>query len=74
MLLRRLFSLDYVFKHMELSWMPTEPERGGFKHLRIPRRKLPWRVCRMAVGKTRRDFALKPPIAVAEGRMRTVDQ
>ena len=69
MLLRRLLALAYVLEYSELSWLPTEPEKVGcFKHLGIPRRKLPWRVCRVAVGKTRRDFALKPPITVEADR------
>ena len=64
-LLRRLLSLDYVLEHPELSWLPTEPEKVDcFERLGIPRRKLPRRVYRGAVGKTRRYFALKLPIAV----------
>ncbi len=64
-LLRRLLSLDYVLEHPELSWLPTEPEKVGcFKRLGFPRKRLPLRVYRGAVGKTRRYFALKLPIAV----------
>ena len=64
-LIRRLLSLDYVLEHPELSWLPTESEKVRcFERLGIPRRKLPQRVCRGAVGNTRRYFALKLPIAV----------
>ena len=64
-LLRRLLSLDYVLEHPELSWLPTEPEKVGcFKRLGIPRKRLPRRLYQGAVGKTRRYFALKLPIAV----------
>ena len=69
MLLRRRLSLDYVLERPELSWLPTEPEKVDcFERLGIPRRKLPRRVYRGAVGKTRRYFALKLPIAVERDR------
>ena len=62
---RRLLSLDYVLEHPEKSWLPTESEKVRcFEHLGIPRRRLPQRVYRGAVGNTRRYFALKLPIAV----------
>ncbi len=41
----------------------SNPDTLVFHWLRLPRR-----VCRGAVGKTRRDFALKPPIAVEAER------
>ena len=64
-LLRRLLSLDYVLEHTELTWLPTEPEKVGcFERLGISRRRLPARTYQGAVGKTRRYFALKLPIAV----------
>ena len=68
-LLRRLLSLDYVLEHPELAWLPTEPEKVRcFDALGIPRQRLPRRVYRGAVGKTRRYFALKLPIALEEAR------
>ena len=64
-LIRRLLSLDYMLEHPKLSWLPTESEKVDcFERLGIPRRKLPQRVYRGAVGNTRRYFALKLPIAV----------
>ena len=40
-LLRRLFSLDYVLEHTGLSWLPTELEKvGAFEALGIERRLL----------------------------------
>ena len=69
MLIRRLLSLDYVLEHPQLFWLPTEPEKVDcFKRLSIPRKWLPRRVYRGAVGKTRRYFALKLPIAVEADR------
>jgi len=62
---RRLLSLDYVLEHPEMSWLPTESGKVRcFEHLGIPRRRLPKRVFRGAVGNTRHYFALKLPIAV----------
>ena len=74
MLLRRLLSLDYVLEHTKLSWLPTEPEKVScFKRLGFPRKRLPLRVYRGAVGTTRRYFALKLPIAVEADRAVFVD-
>ena len=68
-LLRRLLSLDFVLEHPELTWLPTEPEKVGcFERLGISRRRLPARTYQGAVGKTRRYFALKLPIAVEADR------
>lgn len=62
---RRLLSLDYVLEHPELAWLPTEPEKVQcFGQLSIPRKQLPRRVYRGAVGDTRRYFALKLPMAI----------
>lgn len=62
---RRLRSLDYVLEHPELAWLPTEAEKVDyFERLGTPRRRLPQRVYRGAVGDTRRFFALKLPMAV----------
>ena len=64
-LLRRLLSLDYVLEHLELPWLPTEPEKVGFfKSLGIPRKLLPSRLYQGAVNKQTRYFPLKLPIAV----------
>ena len=68
-LLRRLLSLDYVLEHPELAWLPTEPEKVQcFEQLGIPRKRLPRRVYRGAVGETRRYFALKLPMALERDR------
>ena len=68
-LLRRLPSLDYVLEHPGWSWLPTEPEKVDcVERLGIPRKQLPRRVYRGAVGKTRRYFALKLPIAAEKDR------
>lgn len=62
---RRLLSLDHLLEHPERSWLPTESEKVRcFERLGIPRRRLPKRVYRGAVGNSRRYFALKLPIAV----------
>ena len=64
-LLRRLLSLDYVLEHLELPWLPTEPEKVGFfKSLGISRKLLPSRLYQGAVDKQTRYFPLKLPIAV----------
>ena len=64
-MLRRLLSLDYVMEHPELPWLPTEPEKVGFfESLGIDRSRIPHRVYQGAVGKQKRYFALKLPIAV----------
>lgn len=64
---RRLLSLDYVLDHPELPWLPTEEEKlACFGRLGVPRTDLPFREYRGAdnVGRTRRYFANKHPIAV----------
>ena len=62
---RRLLSLDYVLEHPGLRWLPTEPEKVGcFEALGLDRRLLPRRVYRGTVGKQKRYFALKFPVAV----------
>ena len=51
--------------HPQLSWLPTEQEKVAcFESLGLDRRLLPSRVYRGAVGRQRRYFALKLPIAV----------
>ncbi len=63
--MRRLLSLDYIPEHPELAWLPTEPEKVRcFETLGLDLRMLPRRIYRGAVGKQRRYFALKLPIAV----------
>ncbi len=63
-LMRRLLSLDYVLKHSDLPWLPTEPEKvGAFQALGIERRLLPSQLYRGAAGSTRRYFPLKLPVA-----------
>ena len=64
---RRLLSLDYVLDRPQLSWLPTEEEKlACFARLGVPREDLPFREYRGAdnVGRTRRYFANKHPIAV----------
>ncbi|MDE0432597.1 MAG: hypothetical protein OXH92_01185 [Bryobacterales bacterium] len=64
---RRLLSLDYVLDYPELPWLPTEEEKlASFGRLGVPRTDLPFREYRGAdnVGRTRRYFANKHPIAV----------
>ena len=63
---RRLLALDYVLDHPELPWLPTEAEKKwlAFEALAIPRNELPSRVWRGTIGKTKRYFANKHPIAV----------
>ena len=64
-LFRRLLSLDYVLDHLALPWLPTEPEKvTAFRALGIDPHILPQRVYRGAVGRSRRYFALKLPIAL----------
>ena len=64
-LLRRLLSLDYLLEHLQLPWLPTEPEKVGFfESLGIPRKLLPSRLYQGAVDKQTRYFPLKLPIAV----------
>ena len=64
-LMRRLLSLDYVLEHPELDWLPTEPEKVRcFEALGLERRMFPHRVYKGSVGKQKRYFALKLPIAV----------
>ena len=63
-MLRRLLSLDYVLEHLELPWLPTEPEKVAFFDLLgIDRRRLPRRLYHGANGNQTRYFALKLPIA-----------
>ena len=63
-LMRRLLSLDYVLEHPELDWLPTEPEKVRcFEALGLERRMFPHRVYKGSVGKQKRYFALKLPIA-----------
>ena len=64
-LMRRLLSLDYVLECPELDWLPTEPEKVRcFEALGLERRMFPHRVYKGSVGKQKRYFALKLPIAV----------
>ena len=68
-LFRRLLSLDYVLDHLALPWLPTEPEKvTAFRALGIAPRILPQRIYCGAVGKSRRYFALKLPIALDRHR------
>ena len=61
----RLLSLDYVLEHPGLRWLPTEQEKVGcFEALGLDLRLLPRRVYRGTVGKQKRYFALKFPVAV----------
>ena len=62
---RRLLALDYVLDHPELPWLPTEAEKMAcFEALAIPRNELPSRLYGGVIGKTKRYFANKHPIAV----------
>ena len=62
---RRLLALDYVLDHPELPWLPTEAEKMAcFEALAVPRNELPSRLYGGAIGKTKRYFANKHPIAV----------
>ena len=62
---RRLLALDYVLDHPELPWLPTEAEKMAcFEALAIPRNELPSRLYAGVIGKTKRYFANKHPIAV----------
>ena len=64
-LLRALFSLDYVLEHPELAWLPTEREKVRcFETLGLDRRLLPSRLYQGAVERRKRYFALKLPSAV----------
>ena len=64
-MMRRLLSLDYVLECPQLPWLPTEPEKVGcFEALGLERGLLPRRVYRGAVGRQKRYFALKLPVAV----------
>ena len=64
-LMRRLLSLDYVLECPDLAWLPTEPEKvRRFEALGLERRMFPHRVYKGSVGKQKRYFALKLPIAV----------
>ncbi len=64
-MMRRLLSLDYVLEYPQLPWLPTEPEKVGcFEALGLERGLLPRRVYRGAVGRQKRYFALKLPVAV----------
>ena len=63
----RLLSLDYVLDHPGLPWLPTEDEKlACFEKLGVARADLPYREYGGAanVGRTRRYFANKHPIAV----------
>ena len=65
-IMRRLLSLDYVLKHHDLEWLPTEPEKlAYFERLGIRVTVLPQRVYRgpSTDRPTRRYFPLKLPIA-----------
>ena len=64
-LIRRLLSLDYVLEHPHLAWLPTEPEKVRcFEALGLERGLLPRRIYRGTVGRQKRYFALKLPVAV----------
>ena len=64
-LMRRLLSLDYVIEHLDLPWLPTEPEKiAAFEALGIERNLLPSRLYRGAAGDTRRYFPIKLPVAL----------
>ena len=64
-LLRALFSLDYVLEHLELAWLPTEQDKVRcFETLGLNHGLLPRRVYQGAVKRQKRYFALKLPIAV----------
>ena len=64
-LMRRLLSLDYVLEHPGVGWLPTEPEKVAFfEGLGVTRRFIPRRIYYGAVGKQRRYFVLKLPVAV----------
>ena len=61
---RRLLSLDYVLERPELPWLATEHEKlAHFEGLGIKPATLPQRVYSGAVGKARRYFYLKLPLA-----------
>ena len=67
-LIRRLLSLDYVLEHPHLAWLPTEPEKVRcFEALGLERGLLPRRIYRGTVGRQKRYFALKLPVAVDSG-------
>ena len=64
-LMRRLFSLDYVLDHSRLPWLATEPEKvAAFEALGIEHPLLPQRVYRGAAGNLRRYFPLRLPVAL----------
>ena len=62
--MRRLFSLDFVLEHPEMGWLPTEAEKVEFfEGLGVDSRLIPRRIYYGAVGARRRYFALKLPVA-----------
>ena len=62
--LRRLLSLDHVANHLDLPWLPTEPDKVAYFTGRgVPRDALPFRYYAGAIAATRRYFPLKLPIA-----------
>ena len=68
-LVRRLLSLDYVIEHVDLPWLPTEPEKvAAFEALGIEKTLLPSRLYRGAIDDTRRYFPIKLPIALDAAR------
>ena len=68
-LVRRLLSLDYVIEHLDLPWLPTEPEKvAAFEALGIEKNLLPSRLYRGAAGDTRRYFPIKLPVALDSDR------
>ena len=68
-LVRRLLSLDYVIEHLDLPWLPTEPEKvAAFGVLGIGKNLLPSRLYRGAAGDTRRYFPIKLPVALDSDR------
>ena len=71
--MRRLLSLDCVLDHLDLAWLPTEPEKVAyFRRLGVPASALPRREYRgpFSGRSTRRYFAFKLPVA-GDGRTTT---
>ena len=63
--MRRLLSLDFVLEHPGMNWLPAEPEKVEyFEKLGLPLRLIPRRIYYGVVGKQKRYFALKLPLAV----------
>ena len=64
-LMRRLLAFDYVLDHLQLPWLPTEPEKmAAFEALSVERRLLPRRIYRGAAGNLRRYFPRRLPVAL----------